>query len=108
MFKAYNSAIAVATVLLQHDSSLAFTVDRYHDDSSSSYSSYFRLLIGKDNEHTVMINYSECLGYFEVWSDQIDSFDEHESYNDVRFNKDESDKMLTYIFNILEAYKAKA
>lgn len=105
MFKAYNSAIAVATVLLQHDSSLAFTVDRYYDDPVSPY---FRLIIGKDNEHTVMINYSERLGYFEVWSDQVDSFDEHECYNDVRFNKDESDKMLTYIFSIIEAYKARA
>lgn len=101
MDKAYNSAIAVATALVQHDATLSFTVD-YYDVKLNS----FLLSIIRNTKHVAVISFNECLGYFGVIAIQ-DSIGGR-NYNDVKFEAKDSDKMLTYIFNILEAYKVVA
>lgn len=103
MDKAYNSAIAIATALVQHDSTLSFTVEDYDSKRCG-----FRLVISRNDERIVMISFSEHLGYFGVYAQQFEYLIGNRNYNDVKFEAKDSDKMLTYIFNILEAYKVVA
>lgn len=101
MDKAYNTAIAIATALVQHDSTLSFTVDYYYPRLGS-----FIVTILRKGKNVVVISFTECLGYFGVLAIQENSH--NRNYNDVRFEAKDSDKMATYIFNILEAYKVVA
>ena len=103
MDKAYNSAIAIATALVQHDSTLSFTVD-YYDVRRGS----FVLSIIRKDKHVAVISFTECLGYFGVLATQENLDIGNRNFNDVKFEAKDSDKMLTFIFNILEAYKVLA
>lgn len=103
MDKAYNTAIAIATVLVQNSASLSFSVD-YYDVRRGS----FVLSISRNDTCIVVISFTECLGYFGVLAMQENLAVGNRNYNDVRFEAKDSDKMLIYIFNILEAYKVVA
>lgn len=104
MFSKLKETIVTSIALMNNFQRLSFTVDRYAD---SDVLGYFRVIIthrfDNKDDHDVIINWSKSCNW-EVWSDKIDSF-KGDDYNDVRF--DDSEKMMTYIFHILNVYENK-
>jgi hypothetical protein len=103
MDKAYNTAIAIATVLVQNSASLSFSMDYYNERRGS-----FVLSIRRNDTCVAVISFTECLRQFGVLLRYDDSCSYVHNFNDVRFDVKDSDKMMTYIFHILEAYKVVA
>jgi hypothetical protein len=103
MDKAYNTAIAIATVLIENDSTLSFIVEDYDSKRGG-----FRLVITRDDERIALISFSEYSRIFKVLLIQNEYLSCNCNYNDVSFDVKDSDKMMTYIFHILEAYKVVA